>query len=67
MSNTKLPGVFALKELKILVGKDNEETNRAAMAMSNNITKYQAQYVIKEGRDLKNVLLITECLFPNFN
>lgn len=39
MSNTKLLGVFALKELKILAGKDNEETNRAAMATSNNITK----------------------------
>ena len=29
MSNTKLLGVFALKELKILVGKGNKETDRA--------------------------------------
>ena len=29
MSNTKLLEVFALKELKILVGKDNKETDRA--------------------------------------
>ena len=29
MSNTELLGVFALKELKILVGKGNKETDRA--------------------------------------